>query len=133
MYDIIPLLLILISLTVTIVIVTRKFSVLAALDVESIPAEKEAKFKERIISNRLKRNFIKYFAKAVRILEPVGQAIGNYFIAKLRKLYQAKSDYRPNDQVDGKAAADQLFSQAEELKKRDSQRDVQRAFRERNK
>jgi len=119
MYNIIPLLLILISLTVIIVIVSRKFFVLAALDVASIPAEKEAKFKERIISNRLKRNIIKYFAKAGRILKPLGQAAGNYFKVKLHKLYQAKSDFQPGDKLDGKAAVEQLFSQAEELKKRD--------------
>ena len=119
MYNIIPLLLILISLSVIIVIVSRKFSVLAALDVESIPAEKEAKFKERIISNRLKRNIIKYGANLNRVVMPIGKSIGDYFKAKMHKLYQAKNVYQANERVDAPETIDQLFSQAEELRKRD--------------
>lgn len=119
MYNIIPLLLILISLSVIIVIVSRKFSVLAALDVESIPAEKEAKFKERIISNRLKRNIIKYWAKSSRVLAPLGQLAGSYLKSRLHKLYQAKNVYQASERVEGPETIDQLFSQAEELKKQD--------------
>ncbi|MFA6306988.1 MAG: tetratricopeptide repeat protein [Patescibacteria group bacterium] len=119
MYNIIPLLLILVSLSVIIVIVSRKFSVLAALDVASIPAEKEAKFKERIISNRLKRNIIKYWARSIRVLAPLGRLAGSYMKSKLHKLYQAKDIYQENERVDGPETIDQLFSQAEELKKRD--------------
>ncbi|MFH1583133.1 MAG: tetratricopeptide repeat protein [Candidatus Falkowbacteria bacterium] len=119
MYNIIPLLLILISLSVIIIIVSRKFSVLAALDVESIPAEKEAKFKERIISNRLKRNIIKYWAKSSRVLAPLAQLASGYLKSRLHKLYQAKNVYQASERVEGPETIDQLFSQAEELKKQD--------------
>ena len=119
MYNIIPLLLILISLVIIIVIVSRKFSVLAALDVENIPAEKEAKFKERIISNRLKRSVIKYWSSLVRISTPLGNSISDYFKAKLQKLHQAKNVYKANEKIETPETIDQLFSQAEELRKRD--------------
>ncbi|MFH1255651.1 MAG: tetratricopeptide repeat protein [bacterium] len=112
MYNIIPLLLILISLSVVIAIVSRKFSVLAALDVENIQAEKEAKFKERIISNRLKRNIIKYWAKLRGILNPALEMLANYAKSRLSNLYQAD---RPSG---GSEAVCKLFSQAEELRKR---------------
>lgn len=118
MYNIIPLLLILISLSVIIIMVSRKFSVLAALDLANIPAEKEAKFKERIISNRLKRNIIKYWAKASRVLAPLGRLAGSYLKSSLRKLYQAKNVYQAHQGIDRPETIDQLFSQAEELKKR---------------
>lgn len=119
MYNIIPLLLILISLSVIIVIVSRKFSVLAALDVESIPAEKEAKFKERIISSRLKRNIIKYWSKLSRVLTPLGKLAGSYLKSRLHKLYQAKDVYLASENIESSETIEQLFSQAEELKKRD--------------
>jgi len=119
MYNIIPLLLILISLSAIIIIVSRKFSVLAALDVENILEEKEAKFKERIISNRLKRNVIKYWSKSSRVLAPLGQLAGGYLKSRLHKLYQAKNVYQANGRADNPGTVDQLFSQAEELKKRD--------------
>ena len=51
MFNIIPLLLILLSFGVIIYIVVKKFSILANLDVDSIPAEREAKFKEKIIND----------------------------------------------------------------------------------
>ncbi|MEI6597209.1 MAG: hypothetical protein WCL13_03320 [bacterium] len=119
MYNIIPLILILISLSVVIIIISRKFSVLAALDVANIPAEKEAKFKERIISNRLKRNVIKYWAKLSRISTPLSQLVSGYIKLKIHKLYQAKNVYHENKITDGPETIGQLFSQAEELKKRD--------------
>ena len=128
MYNIIPLLLILISLSVIIVIVSRKFSVLAALDVASIPAEKEAKFKERIISNRLKRNIVKYWSKASQVLAPLGRLAGNYLKSRLRKLYQAKNVYQAGEKIDSPKTIDQLFSQAEELKKSDDMDEAEKKY-----
>lgn len=121
MYNIIPLLLILISLSVIIVIVVKKFSVLANLDAENIPAEKEAKFKERIISNRLKRNIIKWWAKLSRLLTPVGSAASNFFKLILGKLYQLKNDYKAGEgeTADTEQKIGQLFVQAEEFSKHD--------------
>ena len=119
MYNIIPLLLILVSLSVIIVIVSRKFSVLASLDVDSIPAEKEAKFKERIISNRLKRNIVKSLAKASSVLAPLGRVIGDFFSAKLRKLLEAKDNFSVSETVDAEQTVAQLFSQIRRRAERD--------------
>jgi len=122
MYNIIPLILILVSLSVIIVIVGRKFSVLANLDVANIPAEKEARFKERIISNRLKRNIIKWSAKSSRLLAPAVGAAGRFFKSNLLKLYQFKNDCQVNEgetDVNVEQKIEQLFAQAEEFKKHD--------------
>lgn len=121
MYNIIPLLLILISLSVIIVIVARKFSVLANLDVANIPAEKEAKFKKRIISNRLKRNIIKWLAKLSRLSAPIARGVSQFFKLNLRKLYQLKEDYQAKEEggsLNVEQKIEQLFSWAEEFKKR---------------
>jgi len=79
MFNIIPLILILLGLAAIIVIVVRKFSILANLDIDNIPAEREAKFKEQIIGKRMKRNFLKYYSRLARIIGPLGEAIGNLF------------------------------------------------------
>lgn len=63
MYNIIPLIIISISLFVILVIVIRKFSALANIDVENMPAEKEARFKEQIAESRLKRNMAKWSSR----------------------------------------------------------------------
>ncbi len=94
MYDIIPIVLILISLSAMIIIAVRKFPVLSALDVESMPQEKEAKFKEKIISNRLKRNIIRYNSRVIRVLKPVGQELVIFFKWIYNKLHEAKENYK---------------------------------------
>jgi len=121
MFNIIPLLLILVSLSVIIAIVARKFSVLASLDVDNITAEKEAKFKERIISNRLKRNLVKWTARVGRVSQPVFHSFNSLLQNNLRKLYQLKNNYqeRPSEEAVAGQALDILFSQAEEFKRLD--------------
>jgi len=95
MYNIVPLILILISLSIIIIISVKKFSVLSNLDVDSMPAEKEAKFKERIISNRIKRNIIKWWSKISRLIIPIFSWIGNFLKDYYQKLNELKKEYRP--------------------------------------
>ncbi len=121
MYNIIPLILILISLSVIIIIIGRKFSLLANLDVENIQSEKEAKFKEQIISNRFERNLIKYYNIIKGLVGPFGQNIQNIFKSFFNKLLEMKEKYRDDKQpetIDIKQKINQLFLEAEELKKK---------------
>ena len=122
MYNIIPLILILISLSVIIVIIVRKFPALANLDVENIPAEKEARFKERIISNRLKRNFFKWSSKLAKLIRPIGALINKFFKWAYNRLNKLSEDYkseRTSFNSNTKQEVDQLFIEAEKLKKQD--------------
>ena len=93
MFNIIPLILILLSLTTIIIIVAKKFSVLANLDVNTIQSEREAKFKERIIGNRLKRNYFKYYSRILRIINPIISSIGKYSKISYKKLIEFKDSY----------------------------------------
>lgn len=56
MISIISLILIFLSLIIALAIIVKKFPALAILDVENIPKEKEAKFKDSIIKNRIERD-----------------------------------------------------------------------------
>ena len=49
--------LVILSLAVILFIIIRKFPALAILNVDNIPGEKEAKFKEKIIRQRVERDF----------------------------------------------------------------------------
>lgn len=122
MYNIIPLLLILISLSLIIVVIVRKFSILANLDIANIPAEKEARFKERIISNRLRRNLVKILAKLNRLVMPLARGVGRFFKASLHRLDQLKHNYLAKETeppVDTEEKISRLFNQAEEFRRRD--------------
>lgn len=94
MYNIIPLILIIMSLALIIIIITKKFPALANLDVENIPKEKEAKFKERIISGRLKRNIVMWSSKLTRLVKPLLEIVANFFKWIYKKLHELKDSYR---------------------------------------
>ena len=63
-YDIIPLVITIVCLVGIIVIIVRKFPVLASIDIESIKSEREAKQKEKIIASRLERK-VESFKKGI--------------------------------------------------------------------
>lgn len=119
MYNLIPLILILISLSTIIVIVVRKFSVLANLNIETIQAEKEARFKEQILSNRIKRFYYKYIGKLLKIIRPAGDVIRNFFIWSYKKLKEFKENY--NKELETESASQQkiklMLAEAEEMVK----------------
>lgn len=70
MYNIIPLILILVSLAVIIFIVARKFSKLAILDTETMPEEKAAQAKKNILNERMKRKFSSLKSNFTQIVSP---------------------------------------------------------------
>lgn len=130
MYNIIPLILILIGLSVIIVIVARKFSVLANLDVDSIQSERETKFKEQIISNRLKRNYFKYCAKIKRVIKPAGQAMAGFFYGLFKKLVEYKEDYKEQKQTEdlNENVQEKLFSEIDELIEKDEMDQIEAKY-----
>lgn len=112
----------LISLSVVIAIVARKFSVLANLDIDSIQSEREAKFKEQIISNRLKRNYLFYYSRFLRVLKPLGQGLNDFFHSLYRKLIEFKENYKEEKALENfnENSIEKLFLEAEELLKQEA-------------
>jgi tetratricopeptide (TPR) repeat protein len=93
MYNIIPLILICISLFIIIAIVVRKFPAIANLDVENMPVEKEARFKEQIITGRMEKNMAKWKSGFGKFFGFIGGKIGNVFQFFQKKLQEAKKKY----------------------------------------
>ncbi len=122
MFNIVPLVIIVICLIVIINIVIKKFSALASLDVSSIQSEREAKFKERIMSNRLKRNYFKYYSRVIKIVRPIEEALSKFFKMLYRKLIEFKDGYNNESSMvlDTEARINKLLAEAEELIKSDN-------------
>ncbi len=99
MFNIIPLILILICLILIMNIVIKKFSALASLDVASIPAEREARFKERIMGNRLKKGYFKYYTKLLKITRPIGMALSNFLKMLYRRLVEFRENYNKGENI----------------------------------
>lgn len=131
MFNIIPLIVILISLAVIIAIVARKFSVLAALDTGTIQAEREAKFKEQIIGKRIKRNFYKYYVKIKNVVRPAGKAIAGLFKWLYSKLIDLKDNNKEREELavqDSGQAASRLFMEIDDLIKQDKLHDAEQKY-----
>lgn len=101
MYNIIPLILILVCLAVILAIIFKKLPLLAVFDVNAIPEEKEADTKNKIMEERLNRR-LKLIKEKIR---PFGQLVANFFqrkiqsskerIAKLEEKYQVQTKQEP--------------------------------------
>jgi len=99
MFDLIPLLLILLSFLIIIIIIVRKFPALASLDIETIQTEKEKKFKEQIISNRLKRNLSEWKKMFLKFIIPINKSIISLFNWIIKKLYELKEKYKSEEKI----------------------------------
>ena len=123
MYNIISLVIILVSASIVVYIVAKKFSVLANVDVENIPAEKEALAKERIISHRLKRHFVKFSSRFLRMANTSGHLAKNFFTLLYNKLHQIKEEYTekntPSKKEGEESGAGGLVREAELLARED--------------
>lgn len=80
MYNIIPLIIILLCLAGILAIVIKKLPLLAVFDVESIPEEKEAETKKKIMEERMERR-LKVLANKIK---PYWQLVANFFLRKVK-------------------------------------------------
>ncbi|MCF7860274.1 hypothetical protein K9M09_01485 [Patescibacteria group bacterium] len=83
-----------ISILSIIYIIIRKFPALSILDVENIPGEKEAKFKEQILRQRLERDFGRAAKIYLRFRGLVGGLIGGFLRRHYQKLSKVRDDLR---------------------------------------
>ena len=124
-FELIPLFLIALSLLMIIIIIVRKFSTLASLDVETIPAEKENKFKEQLVESRLNRSLLKTVSRLTWIFRFFQEKISGFFSWSKDRLNTAKKNYSNEDSasLDKDEKNDKtgvLFSQIKELDDKDN-------------
>ena len=113
---------ILASLAVIIYITVKKFPALASLDAANIPAEKEARIKERILSSRLKRNLLKWNVRTAKLLRPLAIGSAGFFRWLYRRLIDLKEGYNirpsvPPEEMEKNIQL--LFEEAENLRRQD--------------
>ncbi|NCD00550.1 tetratricopeptide repeat protein [bacterium] len=94
MLIIIPLIIILISLIIIAVIFIRKFPVLALLDVDAIPQEKEAKFKEQIMRKKFNRDLKSWGNKSFGFLKGASKKTNGLLKNVNDNLKKKKEEYQ---------------------------------------
>ncbi len=128
MYNIIPLILVLISLVIIIFIVIRKFPVLANIDVENIPKEKEAKIKEEIISNRLRRSITKWSSKLIKVLKFLAEKIIAFSKWFYESLHEMRDNYRKETVKEGEKeeVVESALEEVKELQKSEKYKEAEK-------
>jgi len=99
MLTIFSIILLLVCLIIIATIIIKKFPALAILDVENIPGQKEAKFKEEIIKKRLERDLAKWGIVFVKIWHFFNTIISGPLHAAHDKLKKIKDTYRKSKKL----------------------------------
>lgn len=120
-FDILVLILLTISSAFLLVIILRKFSVLATIDMDAVPQEKLDQKKEDIIEMRLRRKFEWLRDRILIVGKPILKGVGNFFRFIYHKALELEKNYQDKSQpISDKGATNQqkvlaLMSEGEEL------------------
>ncbi|MFH1535153.1 MAG: tetratricopeptide repeat protein, partial [Patescibacteria group bacterium] len=119
--DITAFVLVVISSVVLLVISFRKFSILATIDVDTVPQERLDQKKEDIIEMRLRRKFEWLRDRILIVGKPILKGVGNFFRFIYHKALELEKNYQDKSQpISDKGATNQqkvlaLMSEGEEL------------------
>jgi predicted Zn-dependent protease len=118
----ISIILVVVALIIIATIILKKFPALAILDVENIPGQKEAKFKEEIIKKRIERNFSKWGGFFIKVWHFFNSITSKPLHQAYEKLKEVKDFYRRNKKLtlaERREHVRNLFLIAEESLKND--------------
>jgi len=99
MLTIISLILTGICLVIILAILFKKFPVLAILDINNIPGDKEAKFKDKIIKQRMERDFSKVGGSIAKIFLFINNRFTNFLDSAKNQLKKIKTNYKINKKL----------------------------------
>ena len=123
MLTIISLILIGLCLIVILAIVLKKFPALAILDVNNLPGEKEAKFKDQIIKARVERDLNRLSGGISRVWLVVSKRVNNFLKSAHDNLKKVKLNYKTSARIpwpEKQKKIKDLFSTLEDLFKKES-------------
>lgn len=110
--------LILAGIIIIFIIISKKFSLLASIDLNQIAREKQAEVKKRIINEKFKRNINIFFSKIFALLKPIFYIIAKIFNLLYNKLVNLKANYDDENSRLSEDAGSRLailFAEAEDF------------------
>lgn len=94
MLSIISWLLVIVAIVIVLAIIIRKFPALALLDVNNIPGEKEARFKDQIIRQKVERDVSRFSGTIARAYLSLSRQLAKFLEAAQEKLKKVKLSYK---------------------------------------
>ncbi len=86
-------------LIIILAILFKKFPVLAILDVNNLPGDKEMKFKDKIIKQRVERDLSKWGGAVAKVFLFVHNRFANFLNSTKNQLKKVKLNYKTNTHV----------------------------------
>lgn len=87
------------ALAVSLTIIIKKFPALAILDVANIPGEKETKFKQQIMKQRVDRDLARWRGRLGRIMLFLNRRFSNWLKSRQAQLKKIKTTHEVNARV----------------------------------
>lgn len=87
------------SLLVIVVIILKKFPALAILDINNMPGEKEAKFKDQIIRQKVERDVARVSGLVARVWLFLGRHVFNFLKSSQDRLEKVKLNYKSSAKI----------------------------------
>jgi len=120
---IISLILIGLCLIIILAIILKKFPALAILDINNMPGEKEAKFKDQIIKQKVERDLARVGGRVARIWLLISRKVSNFLESSQAQLKKIKLGYKTSAKIPHvekqKMIKDLFIAYADFLKKED--------------
>jgi tetratricopeptide (TPR) repeat protein len=86
-------------LIIIVVIILKKFPALAILDISNMPGEKEAKFKDQIIKQKVERDLARLGGRAARLWLAMSRRISSFLKSSQEQLKKIKLNYKSTAKI----------------------------------
>jgi tetratricopeptide (TPR) repeat protein len=110
-------------LIIILAILFKKFPVLAILDVNNLPGDRETKFKDKIIKQRVERDLSKWGGSIAKVFLFVHNRFANFLNSTKNQLKKVKLNYKNNAHVswsEKMKRTRELFSEVENYLKKEN-------------
>lgn len=118
-FYLIPLVIIIASLSFIGFLIYKKMPQLAAINIKSVPAEKEQLVRNRIIIQRLYRKYTDTFSILRKIFKPLGKDIAAFFANLYQKILELEKkqlhQYQPLKQIDINQQINEKLEEVQQL------------------
>lgn len=114
--------LIIVSILLILFVVLKKFPALALLDVDSLPGEKEARFKNQIIKQKVERDLSRISGFFGRFYLSLSRSISRFFESTQAQLKKRRINYKSTENIsqeDREKMINSLFISSDELIKKE--------------
>ncbi len=121
MLTVISLIIIGLCLIIILAVIIKKFPALAILDIENLPGEKEAKFKDQIIKARVERDLARWSGAIAKVWLSITKRLDGFLHSAQKQLRKIRLNYKASVRIpwpEKKKRLQELFAAVSDLSRK---------------